>query len=78
MQGVFFRGGTAITARELGVLGWVKNLGDGRVEAIVEGGEEQVKKLIDWMKNIKFPAKVEDIEVKWEEYKNEFIEFSRQ
>ena len=42
VQGVFFRGATQARMRELGVRGWVRNLADGRVEALVEGDDAQL------------------------------------
>ncbi len=48
VQGVFFRANTMEMARELKLSGWVKNLPDGRVEAIFQGDENKVKKMIEW------------------------------
>jgi acylphosphatase len=48
VQGVFFRDTCRRVARENGVSGWVRNLPDGRVEAVFEGTEEDVRRLIDW------------------------------
>lgn len=48
VQGVFFRASTADTARELGVNGWVRNLFDGRVEAVFEGDSEAVARAVEW------------------------------
>jgi acylphosphatase len=46
VQGVFFRAWTQHNARALGVTGWVRNLGNGTVEALVQGETEQVDELI--------------------------------
>lgn len=49
VQGVYFRQGTRHRARALGVVGWVKNLPDGRVEVWAQGPEEGVGPLLDWL-----------------------------
>ncbi len=46
VQGVWFRGWTAREAGALGVSGWVRNLTDGRVEAVFSGNLESVEKMI--------------------------------
>jgi len=43
VQGVYFRAFTEKTARELGLCGWVKNLPDGRVEALACGNPEALE-----------------------------------
>jgi acylphosphatase len=48
VQGVFFRASTARVANALGVAGWVRNLPDGRVEAVFEGPAEQVARAVEW------------------------------
>ena len=48
VQGVFFRDACRRMAREHGVSGWVRNLPDGRVEAVFEGRAEDVGRLVDW------------------------------
>jgi acylphosphatase len=48
VQGVFFRDSTRRVARERGVAGWVRNLPDGRVEAVFEGDAEAVAFLESW------------------------------
>lgn len=75
VQGVFFRAGTQKKAEKFGVSGFVRNLQDGRVEILAEGEKENVLKLINWVKRGPLFAKVEKVEVKWEEYKGEFGEF---
>ena len=75
VQGVFFRATMQEVARSLGVTGWVRNLPDGRVEAVAEGDEEAVKKLIEWAWRGPRLARVENVEVKWEDYRGEFRDF---
>lgn len=48
VQGVFFRAYTQEEAERLGVNGWVRNLPDGAVEALVEGDAIQVEEMIAW------------------------------
>ncbi len=71
VQGVFFRANTEKKANELGVNGWVRNLPDGRVEAIFEGEESQVKALIEWCRTSQPYARVTDVEIRWEEPQGE-------
>jgi acylphosphatase len=48
VQGVFFRYETQRTARQHSLTGWVKNLPDGRVEAVFEGEEDAVEMAVQW------------------------------
>ncbi len=75
VQGVFYRENTKQKAQELSVTGLVRNLEDGRVEAVAEGEEEKVKELLDWMQEGPSAARVDNLEVNWEDYKGEFDEF---
>lgn len=75
VQGVFFRQNTLNKAKELGVFGWVKNLPDGRLEAVFEGEKKKVAKIVNWAEKGPVSAKVSDIKVKWQEYKGEFKGF---
>ncbi|TSC53385.1 MAG: acylphosphatase [Parcubacteria group bacterium LiPW_39] len=90
VQGVFFRANAAAKARELGLTGWVRNERDGTVLVVAEGEQERLKKLVDWCYNRqggrdenKFSsryngigfAKVEKVEVEWEEASGEFRNF---
>lgn len=75
VQGVFFRLTAKEWADELGVKGWVRNLHDGRVEAVIEGEEEKVREMLDLMKKGPSFALVENMEIQIEEFKNEFKDF---
>lgn len=63
-------------ANSLGVLGWVKNMEDGRVEAMVEGDKEKVEEFIAWCKKGPPFAKVEKIEIEELKGLENFPEFS--
>lgn len=67
VQGVTFRTSTRKKAQKLGVDGWVKNLSDGRVEAVIEGDEEKVNKLVGWCNTGPRLANVEEVEERNEE-----------
>mgnify|MGYP001829147249 FL=1 len=63
VQGVFFRDSTRQVADDLSLLGYVRNLSDGRVEVSVAGDIESVDSLIKWLKTGPKLAKVSNIEV---------------
>ena len=63
-------------AKKFGVKGFVKNLPDKRVEAIIEGEQENVQKLIRSCKRGPMLAKVKDVEIIQENYTGEFNKFS--
>ncbi|EAW35029.1 acylphosphatase [Lyngbya sp. PCC 8106] len=48
VQGVGFRFSTREAAIQRNVNGWVRNLSDGRVEAVLEGSQPDVKSMIEW------------------------------
>jgi acylphosphatase len=66
VQGVFFRYETKRLAEKLGVMGWVRNLADGRVEAAFEGEEEAVQRLIQFCYKGPPYAHITDVEVVYE------------
>lgn len=67
VQGVNFRAYTRDRAREARVEGWVRNLSDGRVEAVFEGARPAVQKLVSWCYSGPTHAEVEKVEVTWED-----------
>lgn len=76
VQGVFFRYAAKRKASNLGVFGWVKNLPDGRVEAVLEGKEDAVEKMATWMKVGPPVAKVDKVIKTNEGFKDEFQTFT--
>jgi acylphosphatase len=75
VQGVFFRQALKVMAIKNNVFGWVKNLKDGRVEAVLEGDEEKVSRLIEWSHGGPANARVEDVEIRNEKFIGEFSKF---
>jgi acylphosphatase len=66
VQGVFFRDSTRQKAEELGLAGWVRNIPDGRVEALFEGPSERVREMVRWCKEGPSHADVEDVDTEYE------------
>jgi len=77
VQGVGFRAFTQGQAKGLGLTGWVRNLRDGRVEAIVEGPGDKVAKLIEKVNRGPRAARVEKVDIKDEPPEGEFKDFTR-
>ena len=75
VQGVFFRSATQSEAWRWNVKGWVRNLPDGRVEAVFEGEREAVVKLIEFCQRGPPGARVKKVDVSWENYTGEFKDF---
>lgn len=75
VQGVFFRSSMKRVADKLGVKGWVRNLPDGSVEAVIEGPRDRVEELIKWAHRGPPLARVDKVEVVWEQYVGEFKDF---
>jgi len=75
VQGVFFRAETVEYAERLSLCGWVRNLPDGRLEALFEGDRENVEKAVDFCNHGPAGAHVLNLDVKWEDWKGEFRDF---
>lgn len=75
VQGVSFRWYTQNKAQELNLTGWVRNLWDDRVEAIFEGEEQAVREAVAWCRTGPPYARVDSIEVKFEEPTGDFDRF---
>jgi Acylphosphatases len=75
VQGVSFRYYTYKLAKKYKVNGWIRNLPDGRVEAVFEGDKSSVDKLVEFCKKGPEGALVTNIEIIQEKFLNEFKNF---
>ncbi len=75
VQGVWFRQSTKDEALRIGVTGWVRNLPDGTVEAIFEGGKKQVEEIVGWCHRGPAGAAVTKVDITWQTYQGEFSHF---
>lgn len=66
VQGVWFRGATEAEAARRGLAGWVRNLPDGRVEAVFEGDAEAVSELLEFVQQGPRHAEVRSVQVREE------------
>ncbi len=67
VQGVFFRDFTEEKAKELSLTGWVRNMPDGTVEALIEGPQDLIEKMIAYCNQGPSSAQVDKVEVEWVE-----------
>ena len=76
VQGVCFRMETMQAAQRHNTNGWVRNLPDRSVEALLEGPAEAVNQTIEWCRHGPPHSRVENVQVQWEDYQGEFNRFS--
>jgi acylphosphatase len=75
VQGVFFRETTRQQAAACGACGWVRNMPDGRVEAVIEGGERVVSQMLEFVHNGPSRSRVTNVSVFDETFTGEFDSF---
>ena len=75
VQGVGFRFTAERIALSLGIVGWVRNLPDGRVEVLGEGEEAKLVLFLEKIKNGPMKPYIRDVDVAWEEAKGNFEAF---
>ncbi|MGM0370296.1 MAG: acylphosphatase [Bacillota bacterium] len=75
VQGVGFRAFTVKTAQKMNLTGWVKNLSDGRVEAVFSGRQEDVEEILEAVHEGPSFARVDDVEVIDETYDGKYNGF---
>lgn len=66
VQMVGYRYSTQQQAQRLDINGWVRNLPDGRVEAIFQGKKDKVDQILQWCHHGSAAAVVETVSVEWE------------
>jgi len=76
VQGVFFRAATQRAAMGFNLTGWVRNMADGRVEAVFEGEDENVDKMLAWCHIGPPAARVQEVIAEDEPYTGEFRDFN--
>lgn len=75
VQGVWFRASAEREAIARGLTGWVRNLPDGRVEALAEGSRPALERYVDWCRQGPPAARVDDVKVEWLPATGEFDGF---
>lgn len=75
VQGVAFRYYAVKWAKELELTGWIRNLDDGRIESLAEGEKSKLEKYLDFLKTGPRLARVDQVEIDWQQYKGEFADF---
>ena len=75
VQGVFFRQALKVMAIKNNVTGWVRNLDDGRVEALLDGDIDGVNTVVEWTHGGPANSRVDDVEIRNEGFKDEFTDF---
>ena len=71
VQAVGFRYETRTRARTLGLAGWIRNEADGTVRAVFEGPREAVESIVGWCRRGPSGARVDDVQVVWEDPRGE-------
>ena len=74
VQGVGFRVFVRKKAKKMGITGWVRNLSDGRVEAMLQGEEEKLNELIKHIRRGPYFSEVKNVIIKEEKMIEEFVE----
>jgi acylphosphatase len=76
VQGVGFRAHVEYYARQIGVTGWVRNVGWDTVEAVAQGTREKVERFIEMMKQGPRASRVDESRIEWEDAGDELTGFS--
>ena len=75
VQNVGFRAHVEFSGRQIGVTGWVRNVGYDTVEAVAEGARDKIDRFIEAMKTGPDSSRVDEAKVEWENPSGEFLKF---
>ena len=75
VQGVGFRATAEEAAQSLGVVGWVKNLHDGRVELVAEADEAALERFLEGIRTGPMKNFINHVEISWSSASDTFDEF---
>lgn len=75
VQGVYFRFNMRQVAMKNSVVGWVRNLPDENVEALLEGNKEDVNQVVQWSKIGPENARVDEVKMDYGEYTGKYKDF---
>ncbi|MBI3183602.1 MAG: acylphosphatase [Myxococcales bacterium] len=76
VQGVWFRQSAKHEAERLGLVGWVRNLAGGEVEAVAEGPEMELEQFVAWCHKGPPAAQVAEVRLEWGPPSGSFTRFS--
>ncbi len=76
VQGVGFRWWVRVRALELGLVGWVENLADGRVKVVAEGAEHRCGELLGLLEGGGTPGRVSRVTARWSQLTGGLTGFS--
>ena len=76
VQGIGFRYAAEKFAMDLGLVGWIKNLPDGRVEVLCEGPKNKIELFLQQVRESSLGAYIKKADCRWEKPTHEFAEFS--
>ncbi|HMG39300.1 MAG TPA: acylphosphatase [Nitrososphaeraceae archaeon] len=75
VQGVYFRFNMQQIAKKNSVVGWVRNLPDGRVVALLNGNKIDVNNVVEWSKIGPENSRVDEVKIEYGEHSREYSDF---
>ena len=76
VQGVGYRTFTHQKATQLGITGYIRNLGGNEVEVVAEGEKGSLEELVEYLEDGPARAEIEDVDLEWIDYTGDYIRFA--